>query len=67
LCIAANLVIAGVEFPRVRDLALKEYIAVSASAASKAIDLAVALIAVWVISYSTAPLVQVITNILEGG
>jgi hypothetical protein len=67
LCIAANLVIACVEFPDVRDLAFKEYIAVSASAASKAIDLAVALIAVWVVSYSTAPLVQVIVNILEGG
>jgi hypothetical protein len=66
LAIGVNLIIGCVEFPEVRGFVVGEYTAISANAASKALDLLIALLAVWVVAYSTTPLVQFITNFLEG-
>src|SRR5436305_12405700 len=66
VAIGINLIIASVEFPAVRGFVAGEYTAISTNAASKALDLLIALLAVWVVAYSTTPLVQFITNFLEG-
>jgi hypothetical protein len=63
LCVAANLAVACIEFPQLRAFIAKEYNDV---AASKALDLAVAMLCVWVVAYCSAPVVQFITNFLEG-
>jgi BMFP domain-containing protein YqiC len=64
LCVIANLAIACIEFPEVRAFVLQEY---GGLAASKAVDLAVALLVIWVVAYTTAPAAQAVTAILEGG
>ncbi len=64
LCVAVNLAIASIEYPTVRAFMVGEYKALSAS---KAFDLALAMLGIWVVAYATAPLVQTITEILEGG
>jgi hypothetical protein len=67
LCVAINLAIASIEFPAVRAHLLEEYTALAASPASKAIDFALVMLTIWAVAYATAPIVQTMTEILEGG
>jgi hypothetical protein len=67
LCFAINLAIAGIEFPAVRSRLLDEYTALATNPTSKAIDFALVMLTVWVVAYTTAPIVQTMTEILEGG
>ena len=64
LCVAVNGAIACIEFPEVRAFAVEE---IRGFAASKAVDLFVGILLIWVVAYATAPIVEAMTNILEGG
>jgi hypothetical protein len=66
LCVASNLAIASIEFPDVRAHLLDEYTALAVNPVSKAIDFALVMLTIWVVAYATAPLVQIITEVLEG-
>jgi hypothetical protein len=64
LWVAINLGIASIEFSAVRAFLVGEY---QNLFASKLIDFALAMLAIWVVAYATAPLVQTMTELLEGG
>lgn len=64
LCVAVNLAIASVELPAVRAFMVMQY---DDFAANKILNVGLAMLAIWVIAYATAPIVQAITAFLEGG
>jgi hypothetical protein len=62
LCAIFSLILASIEFAPVREYVRSAHADVS----SKSLDLALALLTIAVIAYSTAPLVQFVTLFLEG-
>jgi hypothetical protein len=64
LFFAANLLLASVEFPEVREFLLAEYGRIASS--EKIVDLVLALGAVAVVAYTISPATQPITRLLEG-
>ena len=64
LCLGTNVAIACIEFPEARSLVVEE---MRAFAASKAVDLLVLLLVIWIVAYATAPIVYAVTTVLEGG
>ena len=62
LCVAINGMFAFLEFPIIRAFVVKAY----DDSAGKAVDLIVLLLLVWVVAYTTAPLVHFVTRFLEG-
>ena len=63
LCALANAIFACLEFPAARAMAIRIY----TDAGGKAVDVAIALLAIWVVAYATAPLIEFATRLLEGG
>lgn len=64
LYLAVNLAVASIEFPAVRTFFAAEY---TGATTAKAFDLVAALIAVAVVAYVTSPIIQAMTDFLEGG
>lgn len=64
LCLVVNLAIASIEFSEVRGFVETEY---AGATGAKAFDLVVALIAIGVLAYATSPIIQAMTEFLEGG
>jgi hypothetical protein len=63
LCLVVNLLIASIEFSQMRALVEAEY---AGATSSKAFDFVAALIAVGVLAYATSPVIQAMTDFLEG-
>jgi len=64
LCLVANLAIASVEYPEARAFLYAEY---QGATGAKAFDFALALIGIGVLAYATSPIIQAMTEFLEGG
>jgi hypothetical protein len=63
LYLVANLAIASIEFPEVRRFVAAEY---AGATVAKAFDFVTALIAIGVLAYATSPVIQAMTEFLEG-
>ena len=63
LCLIVNLLIASIEFPQMRAFVEGEY---AGATSTKAFDFVAALIAVGVLAYATSPIIQAMTEFLEG-
>lgn len=63
LCLAANALLAAIEFPKIRESLLR---AATDLNTERAIALLLVLLVVWVFAYGTSPVVQFVTGFLEG-